>query len=86
MAQLRYSINPVRSSLKAAIGSVILRARERSRARRGWSQEELAFRSGLHCTYFSGVERGTRNPAVLVLGQLANTLGLPQGDFHQSAR
>ena len=47
---------------------------QRIRKERGWSQEELAFRAGLHRTYVSGVERGIRNPTVLVLGQLAEAL------------
>jgi transcriptional regulator with XRE-family HTH domain len=57
-----------------------------ARARRGWSQEELAFRSGLHRTYVSGVERGMRNPTVLVIGRLAATLGLPPADLFQPVR
>ena len=49
---------------------------QRIRRQRNWSQEELAFRSGLHRTYISGIERGTRNPTVLVLAQLAKALGV----------
>lgn len=41
---------------------------------KAWSQEELAFQSGLHRTYISGVERGVRNPTVLVLAQIAEAL------------
>ena len=48
----------------------------RIRRKRGWSQEELAFESGLHRTYISGIERGARNPTVLVLGKLAEALGV----------
>ncbi len=41
---------------------------------RGWSQEELAFESGLHRTYISGIERGARNSTILVIDQLATAL------------
>lgn len=41
------------------------------RTKRSWSQEELADRSNLHRTYISGVERGTRNPTLLVIYRLA---------------
>lgn len=42
----------------------------------GISQEELGFRSGLDRTYVSGVERGVRNPTVVVLARLAVALGV----------
>jgi transcriptional regulator with XRE-family HTH domain len=44
------------------------------RRKRKLSQEELADRAGIHQTYLSGVERGRRNPTVLVLGRLARAL------------
>jgi transcriptional regulator with XRE-family HTH domain len=44
------------------------------RKERGWSQEDLAFEAGLDRTYISGVERGVRNPTVLVLSELARAL------------
>lgn len=40
----------------------------------GISQEELAFDCGLHRTYISGVERGVRNPTVMVLEKVAKAL------------
>lgn len=50
---------------------------QRIRRTRGWSQEQLAFESGLHRTYISGIERGARNPTITVLKELADALGVP---------
>ena len=50
---------------------------QRIRKKHGWSQEELAFESGLHRTYISGIERGARNPTVLVIEKLAGALKVP---------
>jgi transcriptional regulator with XRE-family HTH domain len=44
------------------------------RAARDLSQEDLAFECGLHRTYISGVERGVRNPTVVVLEKIAKAL------------
>lgn len=46
---------------------------------RGLSQEGLAFECGLHRTYVSGVERGVRNPTVVVLEKIAEALKVPAG-------
>lgn len=50
---------------------------KRIRKEKGWSQEELAFQSGLHRTYISGIERGARNPTIDILAKLAKTLRVP---------
>lgn len=43
----------------------------------GFSQEGLALECGLHRTYVSGVERGVRNPTVVVLDRIAGALNIP---------
>ena len=47
---------------------------QRIRREKDWSQEELAFESGVHRTYISGLERGVRNPTITIVARLAGTL------------
>ena len=42
----------------------------------GFSQEELAYRSGLHRTYITDIERGTRNLSIESMRKLTNALGI----------
>lgn len=53
----------------------------RLRRQRGMSQEEFAFEAGLHRTYISGIERGVRNPTVVIVQKLADALGVPPGSL-----
>lgn len=48
---------------------------KRFRTEKGWSQEDLAFETGLHRTYISGIERGIRNPTVTIVSRMAEALG-----------
>ena len=50
---------------------------KRYRKERGLSQEGLALECDVHRTYVSGVERGVRNPTVLVLEKIAMALDVP---------
>jgi len=40
----------------------------------GISQEELSFQAGLHRTYISDIERGSRNPSLENIEKLAKAL------------
>lgn len=51
------------------------------RRERGLSQEEAAHRADVHQTYLSGVERGRRNPSLLVLDRLAKALDVDVEDL-----
>ena len=44
------------------------------RSKRGLSQEELAFRAGLHRTYISLVERGKKSPTINCLTRISAAL------------
>ena len=59
---------------------------QRIRKEHDWSQEELAFESGLHRTYISGIERGARNPTVLVLEKLAEALKVAPANLLEPSR
>ena len=53
------------------------------RVQRGWSQEVLAERSGLHRTYISSIERGQRNVALDNIVRLAEALEVSAADLFQ---
>ena len=49
----------------------------RIRLERGLSQEDFGFASGIDRTYVSGVERGIRNPSLVLAKKFAEGLGVP---------
>jgi len=59
------------------------RAVRELRARRGLSQEELGFRSGLHRNYVGAIERGEINPTFRVLMKIAAGLQVPLSELVQ---
>ena len=48
-----------------------------ARSEKGFSQEELADRAGLHRTYISQIERGVKSPSLRSLEQITDALEMP---------
>ena len=46
------------------------------RLARGLSQEEMAFKIGVHRTYLGGIERGERNPSLKNIAAIAMALDI----------
>jgi len=51
------------------------------RTARGLTQEQLALEAGIDLTYMGGIERGKRNPSLLVLVGIAKALGVQPADL-----
>lgn len=56
------------------------RVRELRRAK-GWSQEELAHRAGMHRTFISQVERNVKNATVQSAERIAKALDVTMGEL-----
>jgi transcriptional regulator with XRE-family HTH domain len=61
------------SETKRRLGDAI----RSERLKLGISQEELAFRCGLHRTYIGSIERGERNISLENIVKIAETCGIP---------
>ncbi len=59
--------------MRALVGRNVRRARERAKL----TQEQFAEKSGFSQQYISDLERGRRNPTIVTLYELAQTLGVP---------
>jgi len=51
------------------------------RRAKGWSQEELAHRAGLHRTFISQVERNVKNTTIESTEKIARALEVKLGDL-----
>ena len=51
------------------------------RLARNLSQEELAFKAGVHRTYLGSIERGERNPSLKNIAAIARALGIDISDL-----
>jgi transcriptional regulator with XRE-family HTH domain len=68
---------PVHSTNHDALGFAV----RETRARRGFSQEELGYRAELHRNYVGAVERGEINPTFRTLLALMRGLDLPLSEL-----
>ncbi|MBI5209432.1 MAG: helix-turn-helix transcriptional regulator [Elusimicrobia bacterium] len=55
---------------------------------RGWTQEELAERAGVHLSFIGQIERGIRKPSLATVQRMAEALGVDPGRLlgHQPRR
>jgi transcriptional regulator with XRE-family HTH domain len=53
----------------------------RLRKAKGLTQEQLAFEAEIDLTYVGGIERGRRNPSLMVLVAIAKALGARPADL-----
>jgi transcriptional regulator with XRE-family HTH domain len=63
----------IQPSARATLAANMIRLRHE----KCWSQEMLAFESGLHRTFIAHVERRKRNLSLDNLERIANALGVP---------
>jgi transcriptional regulator with XRE-family HTH domain len=59
---------------------------KRFRAKKEWSQEELADRCGLHRTYIGAIERGERNITLNTLFDISTALGISPAELISEPR
>lgn len=62
---------------------VLARNMRELRAVRGWSQEYLAFETGLHRTFIAHCERGARNISLDNIEKIANAFQVSVADLFQ---
>ena len=62
---------------RAIVGANVRRLRQQAQL----TQEQLAFAAEIDLTYVGGIERGKRNPSVIVLARIAEALGAEPADL-----
>jgi transcriptional regulator with XRE-family HTH domain len=65
--------SPAMQDWRTIVGRNVRRLRER----KGLTQEQLAFEAEIDLTYVGGIERGKRNPSLLVMARIADALSVP---------
>jgi transcriptional regulator with XRE-family HTH domain len=57
--------------------AIVGRNVKKLRQSKGLTQEQLAFAAEIDLTYVGGIERGRRNPSLLVMARIADALSVP---------
>lgn len=68
---------PKQSSPQRLFGEVV----RAERVKLGWSQDELAHRSGLNRVYMGEVERGEKAVSIETIAKIANALRMKGGEL-----
>ena len=66
---------------RAVVGGNVKRLRQAM----DLTQEQLAFESKIDLTYLGGIERGRRNPSLLVIARIAAALGTEPAKLLQAS-
>ena len=77
MAKKRQGTKATRPRPPKAVLAVLAARIKELRGEKGWSQDTLAFESGIHRTFIAGLEVGRRNPSLATLARLADALNVP---------
>lgn len=66
-------LDPAMQDWRAVFGRNVRKIRQQRRM----TQEKLAFEAEIDLTYVGGIERGKRNPSLLVMARIAEALSVP---------
>jgi transcriptional regulator with XRE-family HTH domain len=64
--------DPAMQDWRLTLGRNVRRVRQQKKL----TQEQLAFEAEIDLTYVGGIERGRRNPSLLVMARIAKALGV----------
>ncbi len=64
--------HPAMQDWRLILGRNVRRLRQQKKL----TQEQLAFEAEIDLTYVGGIERGKRNPSLLVMARIAKALGV----------
>jgi len=71
------NIDSISSDILAQFGRKV----QQLRKQKGWSQENLAEKTGLHRTYIGAIERGERNLSLKNIEKIAKAFEIPVADL-----